>query len=74
MHSFSEKDIPSDWRELLGDYLQSSAWSSLKNNLQSVLDQGSDLIRPAPESEPVRGPTPGPTTITPRDVNVEIFV
>ena len=49
MHSFSEKDIPSDWRELLGDYLQSSAWSSLKNNLQSVLDQGSDLIRPAPE-------------------------
>ena len=49
MHSFSEKDIPSDWRELLGSYLQSSAWSALKSNLQSALDQGSDLIRPAPE-------------------------
>ena len=49
MHAFSEKDIPSDWRELLGDYFQSSAWIALKNNLQSALDHGSDLIRPAPE-------------------------
>ena len=49
MRSFSENDIPSDWRELLGDYLQSSAWNALKNNLQSALDQGLDLIRPAPE-------------------------
>lgn len=49
MYSFSEKDIPSDWRELLGDYLHSSAWVALKNNLQSALDQGPDLIRPAPE-------------------------
>ncbi len=49
MHAFSEKDIPLDWRELLGDYFQSSAWIALKNNLQSALDQGSDLIRPVPE-------------------------
>ena len=49
MHSFSEKDIPPDWRELLGDYFHSSAWSVLKNNLQAALDQGKERIRPAPE-------------------------
>jgi uracil-DNA glycosylase len=49
MHAFSEKDIPSDWRELISDYFQSSAWIALKNNLQSALDHGSDLIRPASE-------------------------
>jgi uracil-DNA glycosylase len=49
MHSFSEKDIPLDWRELLGDYFHSSVWSTFKNHLQTALDQESDLICPAPE-------------------------
>lgn len=49
MRSFSEADIPQDWQKLLGDYFDSNEWLSLKNNLQSALDQGSELIRPAPE-------------------------
>jgi len=49
MHSFSEKDIPPDWRELLGDYLHSREWGVLKNNLQAALDQAVELVRPAPE-------------------------
>ena len=49
MRSFSEADIPQDWQELLGDYFESNEWLALKNNLQSALDQGSDLIRPAPK-------------------------
>jgi len=49
MYAFSEIDIPPDWRELLGDYLHSSAWGVLKNNLQTALDQGVGLVRPAPE-------------------------
>ena len=49
MRSFSEADIPQDWQKLLGDYFESNEWLALKNNLQSALDQGSDLIRPAPK-------------------------
>jgi uracil-DNA glycosylase len=49
MRSFSEADIPKDWQKLLGDYFESNEWLALKNNLQSALDQGSDLIRPAPK-------------------------
>ena len=50
MHSFSEKDIPLDWRELLGDYFHSGAWGTFKNHLQIALDRESDLICPAPEN------------------------
>jgi uracil-DNA glycosylase len=49
MPSFSEVDIPQDWRELLGDYFQSSEWATLKNNLQAILIQEPELIAPKPE-------------------------
>jgi uracil-DNA glycosylase len=49
MHSFSEADIPQDWRELLGDYFESREWAVLKNNLQALLAQEPHLIRPEPE-------------------------
>lgn len=49
MRSFSEADIPQDWKKLLGDYFESNEWLSLKNNLQGVLAQEPSLIRPEPE-------------------------
>ena len=49
MPSFSEVDIPQDWRELLGDYFQSSEWAILQNNLQATLLQEPDRITPKPE-------------------------
>lgn len=49
MHSFSEVDIPQDWRELLGNYFDSAEWRVLKNNLQALLAQEPHLIRPEPE-------------------------
>lgn len=49
-HSFSTKDIPSDWRELLGDYFESAAWDCLRNHLQAAIDEGVELIRPEPEN------------------------
>lgn len=49
MPSFSEVDIPQDWRELLGDYFQSSEWATLKSNLQAILIQEPERIAPKPE-------------------------
>jgi uracil-DNA glycosylase len=49
MHSFSEADIPQDWRELLGDYFESREWVVLKDNLQALLIQEPGLITPKPE-------------------------
>jgi uracil-DNA glycosylase len=49
MHSFSEADIPQDWRELLGDYFESREWVALKDNLQALLIQEPQMIGPKPE-------------------------
>ena len=50
MHSFSEADIPQDWRELLGDYFESREWAVLKSNLQAILIQDPGIITPKPEN------------------------
>lgn len=42
--------IPQDWKTLLGDYLQSSNWHTLKANLQVAIDSGPELICPPPSS------------------------
>jgi len=47
---FSKEDIPSDWRELLGDYFESNDWQLLEKNLQAVLDLDPSLIRPEPQN------------------------
>ena len=47
---FSKEDIPSDWRELLGDYFESSDWQLLEKNLQAVLDLDPSVIRPEPQN------------------------
>jgi uracil-DNA glycosylase len=46
---FSKDDIPSDWRELLGNYFESSDWHLLEKNLQAVLDLDSSVVRPEPQ-------------------------
>jgi uracil-DNA glycosylase len=48
MPAFSKEDIPKDWRDLLGDYFDSSAWKNLESNLQAILDVDPKLIRPDP--------------------------
>ena len=46
---FSKDDIPSDWRELLGNYFESTAWYLLEKNLQAVLDLDPSVVRPEPQ-------------------------
>jgi len=46
---FSKDDIPSDWRELLGNYFESTDWRLLEKNLQAVLDLDSSVVRPEPQ-------------------------
>ena len=48
MSTFSKDEIPEDWRELLGDYLDSDAWNTLQSNLQAALDLDAKIIRPEP--------------------------
>ena len=48
MPAFSKEDIPADWRNLLGDYFESSDWKSLECNLQATLDADPAFIRPEP--------------------------
>ena len=48
MPAFSKEDIPKDWRDLLGEYLESPAWQNLESRLQTALDTNSELIRPDP--------------------------
>ncbi len=48
MHSFSQDDIPEDWRTLLGDYLESDAWKTLEGNLREALKTNPELICPEP--------------------------
>ena len=50
MPSFSKDDIPKDWRELLGDYFESSAWIELECNIQAVLDKDFASVRPEPQN------------------------
>ena len=50
MRAFSQDDIPADWRILLGNYFESSDWKKLEQNLQTVLDLDSELVRPEPEN------------------------
>ena len=48
MPAFSKVDVPADWRNLLGDYFDSSAWQDLERNLQITLDGDPNHIRPEP--------------------------
>jgi uracil-DNA glycosylase len=50
MTAFSEKDIPEDWRLLLGDYFQTEAWKDLQAKLQKELGLGPELVCPSPEN------------------------
>jgi uracil-DNA glycosylase len=46
MPAFSKEDIPKDWRDLLGNYFDSSDWKNLENNLHVALNVESKMIRP----------------------------
>jgi uracil-DNA glycosylase len=50
MPSFSKDDIPQDWRKLLGDYFDSSAWVNLESNIQAVLDSDFASVCPEPQN------------------------
>ncbi|MDH6248565.1 uracil-DNA glycosylase [Polynucleobacter sphagniphilus] len=50
MAAFSEKDIPEDWRLLLGDYFQTEDWGNLQANLQKEFALGANLVCPSPEN------------------------
>jgi uracil-DNA glycosylase len=49
MPSFSKDDIPPDWRELLGEYLESDSWKQLVKNVQALLEQNYSSVRPEPQ-------------------------
>lgn len=46
---FSKDDIPFDWRELLGNFFDSAEWQLLEKNLQSILHEDANLVRPEPQ-------------------------
>lgn len=48
MPAFSKDDVPADWRNLLGDYFDSSAWQDLERNLQIALDSDPNHVGPEP--------------------------
>jgi uracil-DNA glycosylase len=48
MPAFCKDDVPADWRNLLGNYFDSSAWQDLEGNLQIALDGDPNHIRPEP--------------------------
>ena len=50
MQSVCELDIPQDWRALLGDYLQSSDWQVLQENIAKIIQDGTELICPEPQN------------------------
>ena len=50
MTIFSVKDIPEDWRLLLGDYFQTEDWGNLQANLQKEFALGANLVCPSPEN------------------------
>jgi len=50
MNLFSAKDIPSDWRVLLGNYFETPEWENLQTNLQQEFNLHPSLIRPEPQN------------------------
>ena len=50
MPSFSKDDIPRDWRDLLGDYFESSGWKKLEGNIQVILESDYASVRPEPQN------------------------
>ena len=50
MYLFSKEVIPQDWRELLGDYFETSEWRLLESNIQNELNTNSEIIRPEPQN------------------------
>ena len=50
MHSFSVADIPEDWRDLLGEYFESSEWQALQTNLRTELNQVAEKVCPEPQN------------------------
>ncbi|OWF66869.1 uracil-DNA glycosylase [Polynucleobacter hirudinilacicola] len=50
MPAFSKEDVPADWRNLLGDYFDSSAWQDLEQNLQAAHDIDTNHIQPEPSN------------------------
>ena len=50
MHSFSVADIPEDWRDLLGEYFESSEWQALQTNLRTELNQVAQKVCPEPQN------------------------
>lgn len=49
MPPFSKDAIPQDWRNLLGDYFESSSWKTLEGNIQSILASEFNSVRPDPQ-------------------------
>jgi len=50
MRSFSKADVPQDWAQLLGDYFDSPAWVELEKNIQSVIQNDYENVRPEPQN------------------------
>jgi uracil-DNA glycosylase len=50
MAIFSEANIPADWRQLLGDFLESSDWQHLQKNVQALIENSDESICPKPEN------------------------
>jgi uracil-DNA glycosylase len=50
MYLFSKEAIPQDWRNLLGDYFDSTDWIALKSNVQNALNANPQIIRPEPQN------------------------
>ncbi|OYY51808.1 MAG: uracil-DNA glycosylase, partial [Polynucleobacter sp. 24-46-87] len=50
MAIFSAADIPADWRQLLGDFIESREWQNLQKNVQALIENGDASICPKPEN------------------------
>ena len=50
MYLFSKEAIPQDWRELLGNYFETSEWRLLESNIQNELNSNLGMIRPEPQN------------------------
>lgn len=49
MATFSLEDIPADWRQLLGNFLESSEWQHLQMSLQNLIQEDEESICPKPQ-------------------------
>ena len=50
MAIFSAADIPADWRQLLGNFFESTQWQHLQVNMQNILERDENAICPKPEN------------------------